>query len=125
MRQKNQSRFHQLMTRTHVINWERVRCQRFCAAADARRENILRGSLTDEQRCRSAKDWQPSGLCSGRASGCVAPQSQSASVMLLRHALPATRQSVARLFPIYDMGSKALLEEVFSDWARVITKLNC
>jgi len=52
-------------TRTHLINRGRVRCQRFGAAEGARRENILHGSLTDEQRCRSGKDRQPIGLSSG------------------------------------------------------------
>jgi hypothetical protein len=43
-----------------------------CVARDlalrqgARSENILHGSLTDEQRSRSGKDRQPSGLSSGK-----------------------------------------------------------
>ena len=32
----------------------------------ARRKNILHGSLTDEQRCRSVKDRQPFGRSAGR-----------------------------------------------------------
>ncbi len=52
------------------------------------------------QRQRS----QPPGYALPVTSGCVAPQSQSASAMLLRHALPADRQRVARSFRIYEMG---------------------
>jgi len=41
---------------THLINRERVRCQRFDAAARARGgKNILHGSLTGEQRCRGVQ----------------------------------------------------------------------
>src|SRR6266850_5861596 len=64
-------------TRTHLINRERVRCQRFGAAA--RREEgeypswIFDRRATPPQRQRSAtlraKLW--------RTAGCVAPQSQS------------------------------------------------
>src|SRR5207247_9003775 len=71
----------------------------------ARRENVRHGSLTDEQRSRSGKDRQPSGAKLWRAACGVAPQSQNASAMLLRRALPATRQSLAHSFPIYEMGS--------------------
>ena len=83
------------MFRTHLINRERVRCQRFGAAAKREEEehpatsteleHALRsqafakayfvdqvmssfevaGSSTDEQRSRSGKDRQPSGLSSG------------------------------------------------------------
>lgn len=38
-------------------------------------------------------------------NGRVAPQSQSAVAMLLRHALPADRQNSARPVPIYERGS--------------------
>ena len=72
----------------------------------ARRENILHGSLTDEQRCRSDKDRQPFGLKLWRAPGGVAPQSQNASAMLFRRAFPAAYQSLAHPFPIYEMRSK-------------------
>ena len=71
----------------------------------ARRENILYGSLTDEQRRCSGKDPQPLRAKPWRAAGGVAPQSQSALAMLLRRALPAARQSLAHSFPIYEMGS--------------------
>src|SRR5206468_10606491 len=76
-------------TRTRLINRERVRCWRIGAAA--RREEgeyplwIFDRRATPLQRQRSAtlraKLW--------RAAGGVAPQSQIASAMLLRRALPA------------------------------------
>src|SRR5207244_2010901 len=94
-----------LLLRTHLINREPVRCQRFVAAA--RREEgeysrwIFDRRATPSRRQRSAtlraKLWP--------TSGCVAPQSQNASAMLLRRALPAARQSLAHRFPIYEMGS--------------------
>ena len=77
-----------------------------CVARDfglrqgARRENILYGSLTDEQRRRSPKDRATLRAKLSRAAGGVAPQSKSASAMLLRHALPAARQNLAQSFPI-------------------------
>src|SRR5881409_3757508 len=100
-------------TRTHLINRERVRCQRFGAAA--RREEgeypswIFDRRATQPQRQRSAtlraKLWQ--------AAGGVAPQSSRSggtSAMLLRRALPATRQGLAHSFPIYEMGSNQQTE---------------
>src|SRR5438552_4443428 len=96
------------LPRTHLISRERVRCQRFGAAA--RREEgeypswIFDRRATLPQRQRSAtlraKLW--------RAAGCVAPQLQNALAMLLRRALPAARQSLAHPFPIYEMGSTLL-----------------
>ncbi len=93
-----------LLLRTHLINREPVRCQRFVAAA--RREEgeyprrIFDRRATPQQRQRSAtlraKLWPTSGF--------VAPQSQNASAMLLRRALRAARQSLAHRFPIYEMG---------------------
>jgi len=73
---------------------------------DARRENILYGSVTDEQRRCSGKDPQPCRAKLWWAPGGVAPQSQSALAMLLRRALPAAHQSLAHSFPTYEMGSK-------------------
>src|SRR5579871_3100602 len=67
---------------------------------DARRENILYGSSTDEQRSSSGKDLATRRAVFWRASGGVAPQSQSALAMLLRRALPAARQKTARPFLI-------------------------
>ena len=78
-----------LLLRTHLINREPVRCQRFAAAA--RREEgeyprwIFDRRATPPQRQRSATLRAKRG----RAAGGVAPQSQSASAMLLRRALPA------------------------------------
>src|SRR5438552_4665969 len=94
------------MIRTHLINRKRVPCWRF--GATARREEgeypswICDRRATPLQRQRSAtlraKLWRPAGG--------VAPQSQSALAMLLRRALPAARESLAHLFPIYEMGSR-------------------
>src|SRR5437867_454720 len=102
------------MIRTHLINRDRVRCQRFGAAA--RREKgeypswIFDRRATQPQRQRSATLramlW--------RAPGGVAPQLQNASAMLLRRALPATRQSIAHSFPIYEMGSTVLTHLMIS-----------
>src|SRR5262245_64901957 len=93
---------------THLINRKRARCQRFGDAA--RREEgeyplwIFDRRATQQKRQRSATRravfW--------RAPGGVAPQSQSASAMLLRRALPAARQKTARPFPIYELGSKTI-----------------
>src|SRR5881296_1865774 len=76
-------------TRTHLINRERVRCWRIGAAA--RREEgeyplwifDRRATPLQRQRCATlrAKLW--------RAAGGVAAQSQNASAMLLRRAVPA------------------------------------
>jgi hypothetical protein len=56
---------------------------------------------TQQQRQRSATRraafW--------REPGGVAPQSESATAIFLRRALPAARQKTARPFPIYDLGS--------------------
>jgi hypothetical protein len=84
-----------------------VRCQRFGAAA--RREEgeypswIFDRRATPLQRQRSATLRAKLWWVTGR----VAPQSQNASAMLLRRALPATRQSLAHPFPTYEMGSRA------------------
>jgi hypothetical protein len=83
-----------------------------CVARDlalqqgARRENILYGSLIDEQRHCSGKDRQPCGAKPWRTPGGVPPQSQNALAMLLRHALPDARQSLAHSLPICEMGSR-------------------
>ena len=99
---------HSKMLGTHFINREWMRCWRFGAAA--RREEgeyplwIFERLATplQWQRCATlrAKLWQ--------AAGRVAPQSQSASAMLLRRALPAARQSLAHSFPINGMSSNGL-----------------
>src|SRR5579864_4813958 len=95
--------------RTHLINREWARCPRFGAAA--RREEgeyplwIFDRRATPQQGQRSATRravfW--------RASGGVAPQSESAAAIFLRRALPAARQKTARPFPIYEMGSSILI----------------
>ena len=82
-----------------------MRCERFDAAARRKEEEypsrIFDRRATPPQRQRSAtlraKLWQ--------APGCVAPQSQNTSAMLLCRALPVTCQSLAHSFPIYEMGS--------------------
>jgi hypothetical protein len=82
-----------------------------CVAGDlalrqgARRENILHGSLSDEQRRCSAKDQATLRAEFWRAAGFVAPQSQSALAMLSRRALPAARQNSAHAIPIYEIAS--------------------
>ena len=77
-----------------------------CVARDlgllqgARRENILYGSSTDEERSSSAKDRATLRAVFWRAPGGVAPQSESAAAILLRRALPAARQKTAHPFLI-------------------------
>jgi len=83
-----------------------------CVAGDlaleqgARRENILYGSLTNEQRRSSGKDPQPCGLSSGEPLAALLLSHRAPLAMLLRRALPAARQNLAHSFPIYEMGSK-------------------
>jgi len=72
----------------------------------ARRENILYGSLTDEQRHCCGKNPQPCGLSPGGPLAALLLSHRAPLAMLLRRALPATRQSFAQSFPIYEMGSK-------------------
>jgi hypothetical protein len=64
----------------------------------ARRENILYGSLSDEQRRSSAKDRGTLRAEFWRAADGVAPQSQNPVAMLLRRALPAAHHYSARPF---------------------------
>src|SRR5437870_4280628 len=98
-----------LNTRTHRINRDRDGCVAgdFALRRGARRENILYGSLNDEQRRRSAKDPATLRAEFWRAAGSVAPQSSGScrTAMLLRRALPAARQNSAPPVPIYAMGS--------------------
>jgi hypothetical protein len=106
--------------RTHLINRERVRCQRFGAAARREEEEyplwIFDRRATPLQRQRSAtlraKHW--------RALGGVAPQSQNALAMLLRRSLPAARQCLAHPFPIYEMDSSMLCgsRRIMIEWMR-------
>lgn len=86
-----------------------------CVAGDlapgqgARREQVLPGSVTDEQRGPNAKELQPSGRSSGELLAALlfsdrtrgsAPSSR----------LAGTRQSFAHPFPIYEMCSRRLLK---------------
>ena len=88
-----------------------------CVAGDlaleqgARRENILYGSLTDEQRRCSGKDLQPCGLRSGEPLAALLLSHRAHWLCLLRRALPAARRSLAHSFPICEMGSGALVRE--------------
>ena len=78
-----------------------------CVAGDlaalqgARRENILYGYLTDEQRRGGDKDPATRRAVFWRVPGGVAPQSQGAAAMLLRRALPAARRKAAHPSLIY------------------------
>ena len=62
--------------------------------------HILFGSSTDEQRSSNGKDLETRRAVFWRASGGVAPQSESATAILPRRALPAARQKTARPFLI-------------------------
>ena len=72
-----------------------------CVARDlvllqgARRENILYGSLSDEQRSSGVKDRATLRAELWRAAGGVAPQSQSATAILSRRALAAAGHNSA------------------------------
>ena len=94
------------VVRTHLINRNGCVVGDLARRQGARRENILHGSLSDEQRRRRAKDPATGRADLWRAAGRVAPQSQSATTMLIRRALLATRHSSAHLVSIYEMGSK-------------------
>jgi len=68
----------------------------------ARRENILHGSLTDEQRRRSVKDPQPCGLTSGVPLAALLlrhPESAGRLCSFVAPCQPA-RQRLAHWFPI-------------------------
>ena len=96
------------MLRTHLINRNGCVAGDLALAQGARRENILYGSLTDEQRRRRVKDRTTLRAEFWRAAGGIAPQSQprKLSGMLLRRALLPTRrdQNSAHPVPIYEMG---------------------
>src|SRR5438874_1517636 len=103
------------LLRTHLINRERVRCQRFGAAA--RREEGEYPSWIFERRATRPRRQRSATLRAKlrRAAGGVAPQSQNALAMLLRRALPVARQSLAHPFPIYKMGSNQVTQGTGSD----------
>ena len=68
-------------------------------------ENILYGSLNDEQRRRSAKDPATLRAEFWRAAGGVAPQSQNARLCsFVAPCQPPARNS-AHPVPFYEMGS--------------------
>jgi len=94
------------VVRTHLKNRNGCVTRDSAGQQDTRSEDILYGSLNDEQRHCRGKDLltQRAELC--RSAGRVAPQSQSALAMLFRRALPAARHNSAHLVPIYEMGSK-------------------
>lgn len=80
-----------------------MRCQRFGLRQGVRRENILRGSLTDEQRSRGDKDQQPFGF---------GPDARPEALLPI---LPPVRDGYApssrlaarspeQLFPFYETG---------------------
>jgi murein DD-endopeptidase MepM/ murein hydrolase activator NlpD len=94
------------MPGTHLKNWERCVAGDLALGQDARRENILYGSSTDEQRSPSGKDSATLRAKLWPTAGGVALQSQNASAMLLRRVLPAVGESLAHSFPIFKMGSK-------------------
>jgi len=100
------------MLGTHLIN------RNGCVAGDlalqqgARWENIVYGSVTNEQRCRSVEDRTTLRAELWPAASGVAPQSQNPAAMLLRRALPATRQKSAHRVPIYEMGSKGIFRSL-------------
>src|SRR6266403_2310639 len=104
---KKQSVPSQLI-RTHLINRNRRVAGDLALRQGARRENILHGSLSDEQRRRSAKDPATLRAELRRAAAGVTPQSQNAPAMLLRRALSAARYNSARPVPIYELGSNHL-----------------
>ena len=93
--------------RTHLLKRNGCVAEDLALRPGARRENILYGSLSDEQRRRRAKDPTTLRAEFWPAAGGVAPQSSGSfrTAMLLRRALPAARQNSARPVPIYEMGS--------------------
>ena len=78
----------------------------------ARRENILHGSLTDEQRRRNGKDSQPSGLSSG---GCLA-------ALLLSHPATAGLWLCSFVAPCQPPGREQRTHSLFMRW--VLTRLS-
>src|SRR5438874_4518885 len=96
------------MLKTHLINRNGCVARDLALQQGERRENILYGSVTDEQRGRSVEDRTTLRAEFWPATGGVAPQSQNPAAMLLRRALPAARQNSAHRVPIYEMGSKGI-----------------
>ena len=100
------------MLRTHLINRNGCVARDLALQQGERRENILYGSVTDEQRGRSVEDRTTLRAEFWLAASGVAPQSQNPAAMLLRRALPAARQNSAHRVPIYEMGSKGIFWSV-------------
>src|SRR5438094_6716106 len=96
------------MLKTHLINRNGCVARDLALQQGERRENILYGSVTDEQRGRSVEDRTTLRAEFWPATGGVAPQSQNPAATLLRRALPAARQNSAHRVPIYEMGSKGI-----------------
>jgi hypothetical protein len=71
----------------------------------ARRENILYGSSTDEQRSSSAKDRQPGGLFSGGRLAALLLSQRALQPSSFVAPCQAVRQKTARPLPIYEKGS--------------------
>jgi hypothetical protein len=97
------------LLRTHLINRNGCVARNLALRQGERRENILYGSLSDEQRRRGVKDRATLRAEWWRAAGGVAPQSQNAVAMLLRRALPVARHHSAHPVPIYEMGSSPVI----------------
>ena len=100
------------MLGTHLINRNGCVARDLALQQGARWENIVYGSVTNEQRCRSVEDRTTLRAELWPAASGVAPQSQNPAAMLLRRALPATRQKSAHRVPIYEMGSKGIFRSL-------------
>src|SRR5437763_7376310 len=109
------------MLKTHLINRNGCVARDLALQQGERRENILYGSVTDEQRGRSVEDRTTLRAEFWPAVSGVAPQSQSPAAMLLGRALPAARQNSAHRVPIYEMGPK----EILRSWALWIVTVVC
>jgi len=101
------------LLRTHLINRNGCVARDLALRQGERREKILYGSLSDEQRRRGVKDRATLRAEWWRAAGGVAPQSQNAVAMLLRRASPVARHHSAHPVPIYEMGSSPLIGILF------------
>jgi hypothetical protein len=105
---RQSTRCSAVLFRTHLINRNGCVARDLALLQGARRENILYGSLNDEQRRSRAKGRATLRAEFWRAAGGVAPQSQSAAAMLFPRALPAIRQNSAH-------------PSLFMRWVLVIT----
>ena len=94
------------VSRTHLINRNGGVAGDLVLRRGARSENILYGSLNDEQRRCSAKDPQPFGLSSGGLLAALTPQSQNARLCSFVASCQPPARNSAHPVPIYEMGSK-------------------